>query len=161
MFELDDAGSRNDENRGITEEAIDAVVLLISDDPGDADAMKRMLSRAPIRIKVEIYEDTKSAITHLGRCLEHGGPRQPDLILLDLDLPMAAGYEFLKVLRGTAALCACPVCALTSTDVDSARHAYEAGANAVVSKASNYETLSEILNVIVDFWFKTAQRYYV
>lgn len=144
------------------DEAIDARVLLVEDDRDDAFVVERVLARAPIRVKVDVCDNGQSALDHLSRCLEKDGPPFPDLILLDLNMPVMDGYAFLQKLRSIPSLCSLPVCVLTtSTDESLARRAYDAGANAVVSKVDTLEGMSEILNTIVDFWFKTAQRYYI
>ncbi len=146
----------------VPDDAIDARVLLVEDDRDDAFVVERLLSRAPIRVKVEVCENGQAALDYLSGCLEKDGPPIPDLILLDLNMPVMDGYAFVQKLRSIPALCSLPVCVLTtSTDDALTRRAYDAGANAVVSKVDTLEGMSEILNTIVDFWFKTAQRYYI
>lgn len=146
----------------IADGSIDARVLLVEDDRDDVFVVEKVLSRAPIRVKVDVCENGQVALDYLSRCLEKDGPVLPDLILLDLNMPVMDGYTFMQKLRGMPALCALPVCVLTtSNDEALTRRAYDAGANAVVSKVDTLEGMSQILNTIVDFWFKTAQRYYL
>mgnify|MGYP001334168628 CR=1 FL=1 len=83
-----------------------------------------------------------------------------DLILLDLNLPVMGGTEFLARLRAHALFSAIPVCVFTTADDPvTIRSAYAAGANAVVTKADSLAGMSEVLHTIVEFWFKVAERF--
>ena len=85
-----------------------------------------------------------------------------DLVLLDINMPVMNGTHFLKVLRAHARFRTLPVVALTtSTDLETVRRAYEFGANAVVNKVDSLDGMSEIVNTIVDFWFRVARRYFL
>lgn len=153
----DDIDSTSD-----AEGAVDARVLLVEDDRDDVYVVERVLSQAPIQIHVDVRDNGQSGLEFLKSCLEKNGPPLPDLILLDLNMPVMDGYSFLREIRSNAALSSLPVCVLTtSNDEELTKRAYDSGANAVVSKVDTLEGMSSILNTIVDFWFKTAQRYYI
>ncbi len=86
----------------------------------------------------------------------------PDLIILDINMPVMDGTHFLSVLRNHPIFRSLPVVALTTaTDVDTVRRAYDFGANAVINKVDSLDGMSQIVNTIVDFWFRIARRYYL
>lgn len=140
---------------------VDARVLLVEDDPDDVMVIKRSLRDSPIRLELKVCEDGKVAFDYLEQNA-HDEDAPPDLILLDLNMPVVDGATFLQKLRAHDKLHSIPVCVLTTaTDEETIRQAYESGANAVVSKVDTLEGMSSILNTIVEFWFSTAQRYYL
>jgi two-component system response regulator len=140
----------------------DAYVLLVEDDPDDIHVIKRVLKRAPLSITVETCAHGREALDLLDMELEKDNRKIPDLILLDLNMPVMDGNAFLRAVREKTRLSAIPICVFTtSTDEDIIRRAYNDGANAVVSKVDSLDGMSQILNTIIDFWFRTANRYYV
>ena len=61
----------------------------------------------------------------------------PDLILLDLMMPVMNGFEFMKALRGDPKSREIPVIVLTSKDVtDEERRILEGGGSKIMSKGS-------------------------
>ncbi|WP_319775038.1 response regulator [Breoghania sp.] len=140
---------------------VDARVLLVEDDPDDILVIKRSLRDAPIRLELKVCEDGREAFEYLEQAAaDENAP--PDLIILDLNMPVVDGTTFLHKLRAHGRLHSVPVCVLTTaTDEETIRRAYESGANAVVSKVDTLEGMSAILNTIVEFWFSTARRYYL
>ncbi|RAI25170.1 hypothetical protein CH339_19365 [Rhodobium orientis] len=139
----------------------DATVLLVCDDQQDIAIVRKALSEAPLRLCVKVCANGPGAQDVLRRCLDDQARTLPDLILLDLQRADAGAFEFLKQVKDAPDLRAIPVCTLTNGDDDLGREAYAAGANAVVSKVGTLEAMGQILNAIVEFWFKTAKRYYV
>ena len=114
------------------------LVLLVEDDPDDVHVIRRVLKRASIAVDLLNHSHGKEALRYLEACAQEKpgeGNRLPDLVLLDLNMPIMDGNQFLKAIRNHPKLTALPVCVFTtSTDKEVIRGAYEAGANAVVSK---------------------------
>ncbi|MDJ0932484.1 response regulator [Breoghania sp.] len=115
----------------------------------------------PIRLELKVCEDGREAFDYLDQgAADENAP--PDLIVLDLNMPVVDGTTFLHKLRAHGRLHSVPVCVLTTAmDEEAIRRAYESGANAVVSKVDTLEGMSAILNTIVEFCFSTARRYYL
>lgn len=136
--------------------AAEASILLVEDDPDDIRLIHMALERAGVPLRILTVEDGTEALA----ALEAAGEALPDLILLDLNLPIMSGTEFLARLRAHPAFSALPVCVFTTADDPvTIRRAYAAGANAVVTKADSLAGMSEVLGTIVEFWFKVAERY--
>lgn len=140
----------------------DARILLVEDDPDDVVIIQRIIRQAPISVHVETRANGQDALTYLEACQGKDGHPLPDLILLDLNMPVMDGSGFIREVRRNSHLSALPICVFTtSKDEHVINAAYEDGANAVVSKVDSLDGMSQILNTIVDFWFRTAKRYYI
>ncbi|MBB98135.1 MAG: response regulator [Rhodobacteraceae bacterium] len=136
-----------------------ASILLVEDDPDDIRIILKSLETSPVPVRITTVENGVDALAELDR-LAAAGQSAPDLILLDLNLPVMGGTEFLARLRAHALFSAIPVCVFTTADDPvTIRSAYAAGANAVVTKADSLAGMSEVLHTIVEFWFKVAERF--
>lgn len=140
----------------------DAHILLVEDDPDDVRVILRLLDQAPISFRVTVMEHGRKALDWLNTVGRIDDPRTPDLIILDINMPVMNGMVFLSELRRHPVFRSLPVVTLTtSTDVDTIRRAYDFGANAVVNKADSLDGMSQIVNTTVEFWFRIAHRYYI
>jgi Response regulator containing a CheY-like receiver domain and a GGDEF domain len=142
----------------------DARILLVEDDEDEVRLIARLLDEAPIKIEVLPFENGKLALDYLeGTGTSEGVcPVMPDLILLDINMPVMDGTLFLARLRKHPEFRSLPVVVLTTTtDPDLVRRAYDFGANAVINKVDSLDGMSQIASTIVDFWFRVARRYYI
>ncbi len=82
---------------------------------------------------------------------------RPDLVLLDLHMPMLDGVDTVAAIRRDPLLCTTPVVMLSSSS--ERRHveaAYRNGANAYLLKSGQYPVLLEQMRHAVAFWLETA-----
>ena len=112
------------------------VVLVVEDDRDCLDAVCELLR----------FEGYRTVAASNGReALDYlRGPERPELILLDLMMPVMNGWQLLASLRQTAGLAAVPV-VLLSADADLKQRARELGVAGYVRKPVDVETL---LNVV-------------
>jgi two-component system, cell cycle response regulator DivK len=103
-----------------------ARILLVEDNEMNRDMLSRRLARRGFAVL--LAEDGEEAIAAAGR-------ERPDLILMDLSLPVLDGWEATRRLKAAEATAGIPVLALTahamSTDRD---RALEAGCDDYDSK---------------------------
>jgi CheY-like chemotaxis protein len=78
----------------------------------------------------------------------------PDLILLDIQMPVRDGFDVLRWIRAQVAEWAqCPVIMLTTShDTVEIRRAYELGANSFLTKPTGFLELREIVRELVSYW---------
>lgn len=98
-------------------------LLLVEDNPADADLVREALGGLPWPVHVSTAQDGEHALATLQEAGRRGA--LPDLILLDLNLPRMSGHDVLAKLKTDPALCDVPVVVLTSSsalqDSDAAR----------------------------------------
>jgi chemotaxis family two-component system response regulator Rcp1 len=62
-------------------------VLLVEDNPGDADLTRETLEEGKLRLEIQVAEDGAQALDFLLKRPPFTQATTPDLILLDLNLP--------------------------------------------------------------------------
>lgn len=137
-----------------------ARVLLVEDDPDDVFLIRKVLERAPIDVELTVVGHGQAALDLLEAHSSIHGEGAPALVLLDLNMPIMDGHEFIRIVRQHPVFYSLPIVVLT-TSSDSAvlRMAYKEGASAVITKIDSLEGMSEIVNAIADFWFHTARPF--
>jgi CheY-like chemotaxis protein len=135
-------------------------VLLVEDNPGDADLIRDTLEAGPRRLDITVVTDGAAATDYLLGLL--GKPRPPvpppDLIVLDLNLPRRDGREVLVEIKKHAALRPIPVVVLTSSDAEAdIVGAYEAGASCYVTKPVDLATFQAVVRAVETFWLTVAK----
>ncbi len=83
-------------------------VLIVDDDPDCVDALRFLLEDQGYR--VQVAQNGREALDHFAS----GG--RPDVIILDLLMPVMDGLEFLRRRREDPVLAGTPVIVLTATD---------------------------------------------
>ncbi len=123
-------------------------ILLVEDDPGHAVLIERNLRRAGISYDIVTVNDGQSAVDVLLK--RDGSPgdahAEPQLVLLDLNLPVLDGYQVLKIIKQDERTKRIPVIILTTTDNPSeVAKCYELGCNAYVTKPVEYEAFCKAI----------------
>jgi CheY-like chemotaxis protein len=119
----------------------------------DDDADSRLLARAVLGLEYHIAEFDS------GEQALHGlGLLQPDLILLDLNLPRMDGREVLQAIKSDPELASIPVVVLTTSEAEEdVLRSYSLHANAYVTKPVDFERFIQVVRQIDEF-FVTVVR---
>lgn len=129
-------------------------VLLVDDDPDDADLVRLAFRRHGAGADLVVALDPGEAFDFLNG----EGPlatrrAAPAVVLLDLKLRGASGIDLLRRIRTTAATASLPVVLMTSSvEARDVSAAYAAGANAYVRKPDTFEALVDVTGAILRFW---------
>ena len=133
-------------------------VLLVEDNPADADLTRETLEMSKLRLDIDTVEDGAEALSLLSQRAEMSPGALPDLILLDLNLPKVNGREVLAAIRRHEVLRHIPVVVLTSSNAEAdIVKSYEIGANCYVTKPVGLEAFREIVGSVERFWFTVVR----
>ncbi len=131
-----------------------ADVLVVEDNPGDVYLLQRAFSSSRMTFNLCLVSDGEEAMAFLRREWPHSAAPRPDLVLLDLNLPKKSGREVLSELRADPLLRSLPVVVLTGSQADDdIADSYRLGANVYMTKTSNPDTLTHLVEVLEDLWF--------
>lgn len=131
-------------------------VLLVEDNPMDADLTIRAFRRRNLTNPIHVARDGEEALDWLPRW-EAGEPR-PAVILLDLKLPKVDGLEVLRQLKAHPAFRVIPVVVLTTSTQDAdIQTAYQLGANSYIVKPVNFDKFVEVSAQIELYWMVLNQ----
>jgi CheY-like chemotaxis protein len=128
-------------------------ILLVEDNPGDVELAREALGGASARKNLAVAEDGEEGLLLLRRKGRYQNAPQPDLILLDLNLPTIDGREVLAEIKSDPDLRRIPVIILTSSqDENDILQTYDLHANAYVVKPLDLDKFMEVMRAVEGFW---------
>lgn len=131
-------------------------VLLVEDNPRDAELTIRALKRHHLANQLFHVEDGAEALDFLFARGEYRGvenDRPPSVVLLDLKLPKVNGLEVLRILKTSERTRSIPVVVVTSSAEDpDMQAAYDLGANSYVVKPVQFEAFVEAMSKVGIYW---------
>jgi two-component system, chemotaxis family, response regulator Rcp1 len=136
-------------------------ILLVEDSRADVKIIERALTEGNIPHRLTVLHDGTLALDYLNK-LENpdvGDDYQPDLVLLDLNLPGLDGCQVLTQLKNHPILKTIPVVVLTSSRRDEdVLQTYQAGANSYIQKPAEYPRYCDMVKTLQSYWHETAVR---
>jgi len=131
-------------------------VLLVEDNPGDADLVLDAVREFPC--DVSVASDGVEALEFLRREGRHAGAREPDLVLLDLNLPKLGGREVLGRVKDDPALKHIPIVILSSSHAEQdLLDTYRLHANCFVTKPVDLHDFLASVGAVAQFWLAVVK----
>jgi CheY-like chemotaxis protein len=131
--------------------------LLVEDNPGDVRLTRDAFSAGAARPHFTVAKDGVEALAMLRHEGKYSECPRPDLILLDINLPLKDGREVLKEIKSDDDLRLIPVVMLTTSDSDSdVKASYRAGANCYVTKPVDLGAFNAVVRSVESFWLSIA-----
>jgi chemotaxis family two-component system response regulator Rcp1 len=128
-------------------------LLLVEDNPGDVRLTREALREGRVRNHLHVAADGVEALAYLRREGQYAQAPQPDLILLDLNLPKKSGPEVLAEIKADPVLKRIPVVILTvSKAEEDVLKSYNLHANCYITKPVDLDQFLEVVKSIEDFW---------
>jgi two-component system response regulator len=131
-------------------------ILIVEDNPYDAELAVRTLKTQHLANKIFIAEDGEEAldfIFRLGKYSGYGLSSLLKVIFLDLNLPKVKGLDVLKEIKSNPATKKVPVVILTSSREESdVKSAYELGANSYIVKPVAFDAYVDVITKTVMYW---------
>ena len=132
-----------------------SLILVADDDENDLRMTLEALAGRSADLEVRTVHDGAEALDYLyGREAFKDRPAgNPEVLLLDLNMPRVDGWEVLRRVKTDAALRTIPVVVFTSSSRDhDVGECYELGANAYVVKPIGFREFTEVVRDIQHFW---------
>lgn len=128
-------------------------VLLVEDSPGDARLTRDAFADANDNVNLSVAVDGAEALAFLRHEGDYGDSPDPDLILLDLNLPKMDGRQVLAEIKEDERLRSIPTIILTTSAAESdIVRSYQLQANAYLSKPVQLDAFDNLIRSISDFW---------
>ncbi len=129
-------------------------ILLIEDNPGDVRLTQEAFKEGKLINNLHVVEDGIEALAYLRKQGKFKNEPQPDLILLDLNLPKKDGRELLAEIKEDQHFKHIPVVVLTTSTAEAdIIKSYESHANCYITKPVDMNQFIKIVKSIEYFWF--------
>jgi len=133
-------------------------ILFVEDNPGDVRLVVDIFKESKMPNHLTVAEDGEKALDILHRRGQYAQSAQPDLILLDLNLPKKDGRQVLSEIKNIHGLKHIPVVVLTtSQSEEDVLKSYELHANCFITKPYELERFISVIRMIEDFWFSVVR----
>ncbi|MGI9479540.1 MAG: response regulator [Hyphomicrobiaceae bacterium] len=134
-------------------------LLIAEDDPDDRFFFEEALAESSVPYEVHFSENGEDLLHHLFASGPQEGRLQPDLIILDLNMPKIDGRKALSEIKANGATRAIPVVVLTtSNNEDDILKIYNLGASSYIAKPPGLDEYKGIVNELLNFWNRPAVR---
>jgi len=133
-------------------------VLLVEDNDGDIVLTLEAFEESKIKTNISVVKNGKEALDFLNFRGKHQDVERPDLILLDLNIPIISGMEVLKEIKQDVKLKTIPVIVLTtSSNPKEVKLAYELYTNSFVTKPLDMDEFLKTILSIKEFWLQICK----
>lgn len=134
-----------------------AHVLLVEDNEGDILLTKEAFEESKVITEISVARNGQEALDFLFQRGAFENAKRPDIILLDINLPIFNGFVVLDRIKKNEDLKKIPVIMLTTSsnqrDVDLA---YENYCNSYVEKPLDIDTFLKAILKIEEFWLQLS-----
>lgn len=128
-------------------------ILLVEDNPGDVELTRLAFEESKLLIDLSVANDGVAAMSFLQQ-RKIAKLAQPDLVLLDLNLPKMNGQEVLAELKIDQDLKRIPVIVLTTSQAEEdILGAYNSYASGYITKPVSFDQFIKVIQSIESFWF--------
>lgn len=132
-------------------------ILLVEDNEGDIILTQEAFEESEFNNTIDVAKNGKDAVNILLQKEGYESRKEPDLVLLDINLPIKSGHEVLQEIKSVESKRHIPIIMLTTSssqkDIDLA---YQHHANCFVTKPGESKGFMEAITIIEQFWFNIA-----
>lgn len=133
-------------------------ILLVEDNEGDIVLTLEAFEESKIKTNLSVVRNGAHALDFLFKRGSYIDVKKPDLILLDINIPVYNGHEVLKEIKNSGEIKKIPVIILTTSsakkDIDLA---YENYGNSYVVKPIEMEEFLKVILKIEEFWLQLSK----
>ncbi|MDD5491479.1 MAG: response regulator [bacterium] len=131
-------------------------LLIVEDDPNDAELLLRVFKQHRLVNKVSLLKDGAEALDFIFARGAYSAKEVNDeskVIILDLKLPKINGIEVLEKLKADERTRKIPVVVLTSSrENKDVKEAYRLGVNSYVTKPIKFDEFAKVVSELGIYW---------
>lgn len=132
------------------------IILLVEDNPSDIGLTQRAFARSRVANELVVTQNGQEALDYLfgtGAHARRDVSELPELVLLDLKLPLVDGHEVLRRIRSDQRTRRVPVVILTtSKEEQDIAQSYDLGANSYIRKPVDFTQFTASVNQLGLYW---------
>ena len=136
-------------------------ILLVEDNPDDADLTIRALKKNGLASSIIHLQDGEEALDFIfckgaysGRVFEE----MPKLLILDLKMPKVDGIEVLRQVKSDSRTKVMPVVLFTSSNEErDITKSYQSGVNSYIVKPVEFESFVKVVSDVGLYWLSLNQ----
>jgi len=131
-------------------------ILLVDDNEADVKIAQRAFAQARLKNNLFIVNNGQACVDFVRHQGAYEGSQKaprPDLILLDISMPVMDGFGVLDNLKNDPEYRSIPIIVLTgSNNAGDIRKSYAKGANSFIRKPVDYEEFVEVIDQVNGYW---------
>jgi CheY-like chemotaxis protein len=131
-----------------------AEILLVEDNDNDVELTRIGLRKAKLAINLHQVANGEECLAFLRKEGKYADVPEPDLILLDLNMPLMDGHEVLEEINRDERLRHLPIVVMTSSDAESdILSSYNLRCSSYVVKPLDFKAFQSVVEKLADYWF--------
>lgn len=132
-------------------------ILLVEDNEGDIVLTKDAFEEGKLKTQISVVKNGQDALDFLFQRGNFEKAEKPDLILLDINIPIINGLEVLHEIKTDERLKVIPIIILTtSSNEKDITKAYQNHTNSYIIKPIKFEDFLKAVLKIEEFWLQLS-----
>ncbi len=133
-------------------------ILLVEDNEGDIILTLDAFEESKVKTKISVVKNGQDALDFLYKKEVFSQAERPDLILMDINIPIFNGHDVLKIIKEDESLKTIPVIMLTtSSNQKDINKAYKNHTNSYVTKPIEMDDFLKAILKIEEFWLQLSK----
>lgn len=130
-----------------------AEILLVEDNEDDVFLTRAAFEANALRVNLHHVDNGEKCLRFLRKEGPYAGTPFPDLILLDMNMPVMGGYEVLSEIVKDEKLRKVPVVVLTtSSEAEDIKKMYDLRCNSYITKPVNFDNFIKAIGQLAGYW---------
>lgn len=130
-----------------------AEILLVDDNEDDVYLTRRAFKGVRMPVKLHHVDNGAKCLAFLRKEPPYADAPTPDLVLLDVNMPVMDGHEVLEEINGDDSLRHIAVVVLTTSAEETDIAAmYDLRCNSYVTKPVDFEKFQQMVRQLTDYW---------
>lgn len=130
-----------------------AEILLVEDNEDDVYLIREAFDAASLRVSLHHVDNGEKCMRFLRRQGEYANAPSPDLILLDMNMPVMDGYEVMTEIVKDENLCHLPVVVLTTSyEAADIQKMYGLRCSSYITKPVDFDNFVKAIGQLANYW---------